>query len=104
MNFAAFNLGNVDAGILVPDKVDVGHGQVLADDLSSGVAWFIVPLISTIFQQQCGTGFITETIGANSSVRLTRTPIVELKRLKLSFIYQNLLYIEEIEKGQEIGF
>ena len=80
MNFAAFNLGNVDAGILVPDKVDVGHGQVLADDLSSGVAWFIVPLISTIFQQQCSTGFVAETIGADSSVRLTRTPIVELKR------------------------
>ena len=26
-----FNLWNIDAGILVPDKVDVGHGQVLAD-------------------------------------------------------------------------
>lgn len=34
-------------------------------------------MVSTIFQQQCSTGFVAETIGADSSVRLTRTPIVE---------------------------
>ena len=76
-------LRNVNAGILVPDKVDVRHGQILANNLSSGVAGFIIPLISAISQQQSGTGFVAETISANSSVRLTRTPIVELKMMKL---------------------
>ena len=45
------NLRDVNARVLVPDKINVGNGQVFADELSSGVAGFIIPFVHTVFLQ-----------------------------------------------------
>ena len=81
-------LGNINSRILVPDKVDVWPGQIFADNLSSGVTRFVVLLIDSISKQQSCAGFVSESISANGSVRLARTPVIELKNYVIMHVHQ----------------
>ena len=42
------NLRDVNTRVLVPDKINVGNGQVFADELSSGVTGFVIPFVFTV--------------------------------------------------------
>ncbi len=44
-------LRDVDVGVGVPDEVDVGHGQVLADELAPGAAGLVVPLADAVVEE-----------------------------------------------------
>ena len=51
MNKKTVILRDVDSRVLVPDKINVGNGQIFADKLSSGVARFVIPLVVTVPKQ-----------------------------------------------------
>ena len=44
------SLRDVDVGVLVAHKVDVGHGEVLAGELPPRVAGLVVPLELAVLQ------------------------------------------------------
>ncbi len=101
-------LRDVDVGILVPDKVDVGLREILTDELPTLAASLVVPLeatepvkkqavvrgvkkwsqvnVSPSVVDERHAGFVAESIGTNSSVGLGATvgtglgPVVELKQ------------------------
>ncbi len=80
---------NVYVGVLVPDKVDVGDGEVLAHKLPPGVAWLVVPLGLTVLLDQGDAGLVAEAVGADGAVRLRagvalQRPVVELEEKTLS--------------------
>ncbi len=86
-----FNLRDVDAGVVVADEVDVGGGQVLADDLPPGVAWLIVPLVDAVLEQEGGAGLGAEAVGLNPAVGLSGGPVVELEKY-IGYTQRNLLF------------
>ena len=59
-------LGDLKAGVVVPDKLDVGLGQILADDLPPLVAAGVVPLAVN----DGHAGLLAEAALRRESVRL----------------------------------
>lgn len=72
-------LWNVDAWVLVPHKVDVRNGQILAGEASSGVADLVVPLVLAVSQQQGSASFGSKSVSFDGSIWLARCPVIELK-------------------------
>ena len=81
-------LGDVDVGILVPDKIDVGLWEVLADKLPAGAAGLVMPLEAAEpgIVDDGHAGLVAEPVRPDGTVRLcpaVRTclgPVVELRR------------------------
>ena len=55
MYFEIF-LWDVDVGVLVAHKVDVGYGEVLAGEMPPRVAGLVVPLELAVLQQCLSVG------------------------------------------------
>lgn len=72
-----YSLGNIDIGILVPDKVDVRNWEIFTNEVAPCAAGFVVPLAHAIVQDG-HTGLGAESIGLDWTVWLARGPIVEL--------------------------
>lgn len=75
------SLWDVDVGVLVPDEVDVGDGEVLADDLTPGAACLVVPLARAAVEEGHAS-LVAEAVVADGSVRLARGPVVVLKKIQ----------------------
>ncbi len=74
----SIHLRDVDVGVLVPDKVNVGCGKILTDKMPSCATNFIKPLACSIINE-CNTSFRSEAVRFDDAVGLTRGPVVVLK-------------------------
>ncbi len=91
--------GDVDVGVLVPDKVDVWLGEVLADELPPGVAGLVVPLETSEsgLVDEGHAGLRAEAVSTDGAVGLHATaravlgPVVELKKQTYLFEFLSIL-------------
>ena len=80
------DLRDVDVGVGVPHEVDVGRGEILADELPSRVAGLVVPLEATelLVVDKGHASFVAEAVTAHGTVGLGLSlgtsggPVVEL--------------------------
>lgn len=75
-------LGDVDVGVLVPHEVDVGRGEILADEVPASAAGLVGPLGGAgvaCVAHESQARLHAEAVGLDGTVRLTSQPVVELK-------------------------
>ena len=95
---SATNLGDVDVGVSVPHEVDVGRGEVLADEVTAGAARLVGPLgvaraVGVADEREARLD--AEAVGLDGAVRLAGQPVVELEKKLRSIIFMGrskLLY------------
>ena len=66
------SVGNDDPRVLLPHKVDVTHGEVLADDVSPVVTLGVVPaqpVVEEVIEERC-TGLFSKAVSFQDAVRL----------------------------------